>query len=122
MSSKDVGLRIRVERELREAFQGACLAENRNASEVLREFKGAADGQVHPRLFRPGEIIDGELAKAEVRAGRAKAIEAAPRNKSEGEHRGPFPTGGASASSSLPAAPASPPRMPRRRKGARESS
>jgi hypothetical protein len=38
MSSKDVGLRIRVDRELREAFQGACLAENRKASEVLREF------------------------------------------------------------------------------------
>ncbi|MDR2925314.1 MAG: plasmid-related protein [Azoarcus sp.] len=38
MSNKDVGLRIRIERELREAFQGACLAENRNASEVLREF------------------------------------------------------------------------------------
>lgn len=38
MSSKDAGLRIRVERELREAFQGACLAENKNASEVLREF------------------------------------------------------------------------------------
>lgn len=41
MSSKDVGLRIRVERELREAFQGACLAENRGASEVLREFMQA---------------------------------------------------------------------------------
>lgn len=38
MSSKDVGLRIRIDRELREAFQGACLAENRKASEVLREF------------------------------------------------------------------------------------
>lgn len=38
MSSKDVGIRIRVERELREAFQGACLAENRQASDVLREF------------------------------------------------------------------------------------
>jgi hypothetical protein len=41
MSSKDVGLRIRVEKELREAFQGACLAENRHASEVLREFMQA---------------------------------------------------------------------------------
>ncbi len=30
--------RIRVERELREAFEGAYLAENRNASNVLREF------------------------------------------------------------------------------------
>lgn len=38
MSSKDAGLRIRVERDLREAFQGACVSENRNASEVLREF------------------------------------------------------------------------------------
>jgi hypothetical protein len=41
MSSKDAGLRIRVERELREAFQGACLSENKNASEVLREFMRA---------------------------------------------------------------------------------
>jgi len=39
--SKDAGLRIRVERELREAFQGACLAEKRSASEVLREFMQA---------------------------------------------------------------------------------
>jgi len=38
MSGKDAGLRIRVERELREAFQGACLAENRHASDVLRDF------------------------------------------------------------------------------------
>ena len=38
MSAKDVGIRIRVEKELREAFQGACLAENRQASDVLREF------------------------------------------------------------------------------------
>lgn len=38
MSNKDVGLRIRVEKELREAFQEACVAENRNASEVLRDF------------------------------------------------------------------------------------
>lgn len=39
--SKDVGLRIRVAKELREAFQGACRAENRAASEVLREFMQA---------------------------------------------------------------------------------
>ena len=38
MSNKDVGLRIRVEKELREAFQDACVAENRKASEVLRDF------------------------------------------------------------------------------------
>lgn len=38
MSNKNVGLRIRVEKELRAAFQEACLAESRNASDVLREF------------------------------------------------------------------------------------
>jgi hypothetical protein len=41
MASKDFGIRIRVEKELREAFQGACLAENRQASVVLREFMRA---------------------------------------------------------------------------------
>lgn len=41
MSAKDVGVRIRVEKELREAFQRACLAENRQASDVLREFMRA---------------------------------------------------------------------------------
>lgn len=38
MAMKDAGLRIRVERELRDAFRSACAAENREASEVLREF------------------------------------------------------------------------------------
>ena len=38
MATKDAGLRIRVERELRDAFGSACAAENRDASEVLREF------------------------------------------------------------------------------------
>ncbi len=55
MSSKDVGIRIRVEKELREAFQGACLAENRQASDVLREFmRSFADqhsGGLQPSLF-----------------------------------------------------------------------
>lgn len=57
MPSKDVGLRIRVERELREAFQEACVAENRSASEVLREFMQVfADrhqGGAQPDLFAP---------------------------------------------------------------------
>lgn len=38
MSSKDVGIRIRVDKELREAFRGACASENSLASEVLRDF------------------------------------------------------------------------------------
>ncbi|AAZ97762.1 conserved hypothetical protein [Thiobacillus denitrificans ATCC 25259] len=35
---KDAAIRIRVERELREAFAEACQSENRQASDVLREF------------------------------------------------------------------------------------
>jgi hypothetical protein len=38
MKTKEVGIRIRVEKDLREAFQAACLAEQRRASDVLREF------------------------------------------------------------------------------------
>lgn len=38
MSNKDAGLRIRVERELREAFVQACQAQGLGASEVLRDF------------------------------------------------------------------------------------
>lgn len=35
---KDAGIRIRVEKELRTAFVEACRAENRQASDVLRDF------------------------------------------------------------------------------------
>ena len=35
---KDVGLRIRVERELRAAFVKACRAEGKTAAQVLREY------------------------------------------------------------------------------------
>ncbi|MDR6293768.1 hypothetical protein E9232_006321 [Inquilinus ginsengisoli] len=35
---KDVGIRIRVERELREAFLAVCASEDRRASDVLRGF------------------------------------------------------------------------------------
>lgn len=38
MTIKNVGLRIRVNKELRQAFQDACSAQNRCASEVLRDF------------------------------------------------------------------------------------
>lgn len=35
---KDVGLRIRVQRDLREQFLEACRAEDKPAAQVLREF------------------------------------------------------------------------------------
>lgn len=39
--TKDSGMRIRVERDLREAFVQACRAQNRPAADVLREFMQA---------------------------------------------------------------------------------
>lgn len=38
---KDVGLRIRVQRELREQFLAACRAEDKPAAQVIREFMRA---------------------------------------------------------------------------------
>lgn len=35
---KDVGLRIRVDRDLREAFVEACRVQDQQASQVLRDF------------------------------------------------------------------------------------
>lgn len=57
MSGKDAGLRSRVEKELREAFQGACVAENRGATEVLRAFcrrsSVSATTDANPTCSRP---------------------------------------------------------------------
>ena len=38
MPMKDVGLRIRVQRDLREQFLDACRMQDKPASQVLREF------------------------------------------------------------------------------------
>jgi hypothetical protein len=45
--SKDVGIRIRVEKELREAFVNACRNQDVAASEVLREFMRLFAEQQH---------------------------------------------------------------------------
>jgi hypothetical protein len=51
---KDVGLRIRVQRELREEFLEACKAEDKPAAQVLREFMRAyidsRDERLRPAL------------------------------------------------------------------------
>lgn len=38
MKNKDAGLRIRIDRELRDAFVAACRAQDKPAAQVLREF------------------------------------------------------------------------------------
>jgi hypothetical protein len=54
MSTKDAGMRIRVERELRDAFGAACQSQGLVAAEVLRDFmKGfaAKHGSEQAALF-----------------------------------------------------------------------
>lgn len=52
---KDAGLRIRVQRELRQAFIEACKADDKSAAQVLREFMRE---YVSDRLDRAGRTSD----------------------------------------------------------------
>lgn len=55
MLPKDVGIRIRVEKDLRESFVQACRAQDRHASDVLRDFMRAfteKQNQGQADLFR----------------------------------------------------------------------
>jgi hypothetical protein len=52
MTAKDAGLRIRVERSLRERFVKACRSEDKPAAQVIREFMRSYVEErqpVHPR-------------------------------------------------------------------------
>lgn len=60
MANKDVGLRIRVEKELRESFRGTCRAEKRLASDVLREFMRS---YVERHELRQGDLFSAPARK-----------------------------------------------------------
>ena len=65
---KDVGLRIRVQRDLREQFLAACQAEDKSAAQVLREFMRA---YVHEHggavaAVRPEEVVRGQDGNKEI--------------------------------------------------------
>lgn len=59
VKTKDVGLRLRVERELREEFVELCRAGGRPAAEVLRDFMREYVSQrrsvIQPDLFSASE-------------------------------------------------------------------
>ena len=60
---KDVGLRIRVQRDLRDRFVAACRAQDKPAAQVLREF-------MHTYIAEHGERPDsepGQRAGSDVR-------------------------------------------------------
>ena len=61
MASKDCGMRIRIEKELREAFVQACHAQERAASDVLREFMRVFAAKPEQR---DGSIFGGAGSKA----------------------------------------------------------
>ena len=44
---------------------------------VTEGFHGVADGEIHPRVFVPGETIAGDLAQAMVADGKAEWIKPA---------------------------------------------
>ncbi len=50
-------------------------------AEVIAPFKGVRDGEVYPRQWQEGDVIEGELAAAAVRGGMAKMLAGAPENK-----------------------------------------
>ena len=54
-SMKDVGLRIRVQRDLRERFLRVCQAQDKPAAQVLREF-------MHAYVEQHKELLAGEPA------------------------------------------------------------
>ena len=58
MTAKDAGLRIRVERSLRERFVRACRSEDKPAAQVIREFmRSYVEGRQSVRPPRERPII-----------------------------------------------------------------
>ena len=64
---KDVGVRIRVERELRAAFVSACESDSRQASDVLREFMRTF---VERHQTGQGDLFAGSVARGSAADGR----------------------------------------------------
>jgi|GEM_PF-3149019 len=104
MAGKDAGLRIRVERGLRDDFLKICRAQDRPAAQVIREFmrryvsENEADEDNHTyqgRLFWPAAFRDEVLARLlalnsechaeEVRLGIAPGIKGEPQESEENE-------------------------------------
>ena len=61
---KDVGLRIRVQRELREEFLAVCQAQDKPAAQVIREFMRAYVAE-YQALDEPTKI---EIAVSKLKA------------------------------------------------------
>jgi len=60
--TKDSGLRIRVQRDLRDSFLDACRAQDKPAAQVIREF-------MRDYVERHGRTVAGRRAKEKGRRG-----------------------------------------------------
>lgn len=64
---KDVGLRIRLQRELREQFVALCKAEDKSAAQVLREFmRSYVDAHVPRERSRHSAVNDNNQSRVNV--------------------------------------------------------
>ena len=41
-------------------------------AKVIKSFRGAPDGEVHPKQFKPGDTVEGDLACVAIREGWAE--------------------------------------------------
>jgi hypothetical protein len=41
-------------------------------AKVTKEFDGCPDGEVHPKSFKPGDIVEGDLARVAIENGWAE--------------------------------------------------
>jgi predicted transcriptional regulator len=67
MRVKDVGLRIRIDRDLRDRFLEVCRIEDRPAAQVLREFMREYVARRQPRVDAQGSLFPLEHDETEGR-------------------------------------------------------
>jgi hypothetical protein len=67
MGEKDAGLRIRVERTLRDRFRKACQAEDRPAAQVLRAFMRDYVAAYEATTTKPARSRQGNRSKGDSR-------------------------------------------------------
>ena len=72
VSMKDVGLRIRVQRDLREEFLEVCRAQDKPAAQVLREFMRGYVAEHRSGILDPEQHKESDAGKMAVTGNRLK--------------------------------------------------
>ena len=82
--TKDAGLRLRVEREIRQEFVDACRGEGKTAAQVLREYM--RDYIVRNRAAAQQELFLPAVPSLPVERGRVGPLTSLRRTKSRARH------------------------------------